>query len=252
MLILLLLTLYFYHRNGILPHQLVGSPLFDISIDNTFWLFHLSGLAAWLNTHLLAVFILEAVFFLLGLRLFYKVSALANVLFMLLLVILSLYMQSYSCVLTKISVILPVVFFPFCFKGKLFHFAWRFPRYYLVYIMAGIAIFKVINGGLFHLGQMHDILGNQHSDLALYHSRNIHTILAGMIGSSKFFAWLSYAIVLGLQVSFLYLLKSREKDLSYALVVVLFSISIFLVMRINTLELIFLAFPLLKITTDIE
>ena len=51
MLASLLMLVLFYWWNGILPHQLTWSPLFDISLDNTFWLYHLTGIPAWMNDH---------------------------------------------------------------------------------------------------------------------------------------------------------------------------------------------------------
>jgi len=49
----------FYGWNGILPHQLAYAPLFDISLDNTFWAFHLTGIPSWLIEQPLILVLLE-------------------------------------------------------------------------------------------------------------------------------------------------------------------------------------------------
>jgi hypothetical protein len=248
MLLFLAMVILFYGRNGILPHQLAGSPLFDISLDNTFWLYHLSGIPAWLNGHAGVLITLEVIFIGLAVLLFRRYHPVTTAAFLLIMVLLSLYMQAYSCTLTKISVILPIVFLPWCFRGELLPYTRRFTRYYLVYLMASAALFKLINGGLFHPGQLQAILWNQHSDLVFYSSGHLSVYISEFLGSGRFISGLGYSLIFAAELAFIVLLFTRKYDVIFIGILVALCAFIYLVMRINTLEMLFLVFPLINIS----
>lgn len=238
--------------NSVLPHQLTNAPLFDISIDNTFWLFHLSGLPSWLIQQPLLLIGLECLMIALGVLIFIKERRFFTITFLLVYIVLNLLQQTYSGTLTKISVVLPIVLLPFCFSKELFSFVWKLPRYYLAYIMVSAALFKLINGGLLHGNQMTNIIANQHIDLAYFESKHICKSISGFISSNKMFGYISYILIFLVELSFLTLLFTKKFDKLFCILLVFFCVSIYLTMRINTLEILYLIFPLLPLSTKIE
>lgn len=232
----------FYAWNGTLPHQLSAMPLFDISIDNTFWLFHYSGLADLLHRYPALVIILEVTALLAALLAFVRIRPVYVTALLFCVIVLSLYQQSYSCTLTKIGVLPAIVLFPFCLKDALYPTAMRFVRFYLVYLMVSAALFKVINGGLWQPGQMENILLLQHADLRLAETGTWHVQLAEWL-TRLHLAGPAYILVFLMEFSFAGLLFTRRYDRLYAVLLLFFCAGIFSVMRINTAELCLLAIP---------
>jgi len=244
-----LLTLY-YGWNQLLPHQLADSAVFAISIDNTFWLFHLTGIPRWLNETIIAVYVLEGLFVLLGIYLFKTGKPAVNIAFLLLYVLLSLYIQTWSCILTKSSVIIPIILFPFCFSGELFRFTWKFPKYYLVYLMVTAGLYKFINLGIFHPGQMEHIMSNQHLDLFVSGSDHWSLKIGDFMTENQWLGTAGYWTIILAELCFIVLLFTQKLNRAFSLIIVLFCALIWLVMRIYTLELLFLIFPLIQISPE--
>lgn len=227
-----------------LPHQLAHAPIFDISIDNSFWWFHYSGLASAMSDHPGLVLSLEVLFVILMAGLWFRPHPVGALILLAVVVILSMYQQTWSATLTKISVVLPVLILPFCFPAGRFNTTWKLPRYYLAYLMVSAALFKLFNGGLFHPHQMEAILSAQHADLALTCPESRRLSLSHFL-STPGIAAASYVGIFLLEASFAGLLFTRRWDRWYAVAVAIFCIGIWAVMRIQTAEILLLALPLL-------
>ncbi|MCP4121041.1 MAG: hypothetical protein GY751_04750 [Bacteroidetes bacterium] len=244
---IMVMALY-YGWSQLLPHQLAGSKLFDISIDNTFWLFHLSGIPARLNEARPVLFMLEGLLLVLGLVLFKTGKPAVNVAFLLLFILLSLYIQTWSCILTKVSVLVPIILFPFCFKGPLFRFTWKFPRYYLVYLMVTAGLYKFTNLGIFYPGQMEHIIFNQHIDLMVSGSNHWSLKIGEFLYANPWLVTAGYWMIILVELCFIALLFTHKLNKTFSLIIVLFCISIWLTMRIYTFEVLFLILPLIQIS----
>lgn len=237
--------LLFKWYNGVLPYQLANAPLFDVSIDNTFWLFHLTGMPSWIMQQKVLLIFLELLLVALGVILFFKSNPKYVTLFLILYIFLDLLQQSYSGTLTKISVIPVIVMLPFCFSKSLFSFVWQFPRYYLVYLMVSAGLFKIMNGGLWHVDQMTNILINQHLDLLYFDSHHISRYISNVLVQYPILAYVGYVLMSAVECSFLVLVFTRKKDRIMIFLLVLFCFLIYFTLRINTLEILYLIFPLL-------
>ncbi|MEZ5008928.1 MAG: hypothetical protein R2753_12320 [Chitinophagales bacterium] len=240
-----LMLLAFKWYNGVLPFQLANAPLFDVSIDNTFWLFHLTGIPKWIIQQKVLLIVLEVVLVFLGIASIVKSHKYYCIAFLVLYVFLDLLQQTYTGTLTKTSVIFPMVFLPFCFSKALFSFVWKLPRYYLVYLMFSAALFKILNGGLMHANQMVDILANQHLDLHYFENHHISKTVSGWLSNHSTIANISYWIISVLELSFIALLLTTKADKLLAICLVFFCVSIYFTLRINTLEILYLVIPLL-------
>lgn len=248
-LVLWWLMIIYLGINHILPHALANSPLFYISIDNTFWLFHYIGLAEALRSGPWLLWILELFILICSILLFIKHSYRLSILFILIHVLLSLFVQTYSTILTKISVIPVIVFIPFLFKSANFKWAWNFPRYYLIYLMVSAGLFKFIHGGVFHPGQMDAILWNQHSDLLFYGSDHIALGLSNVL-SGLSLNNIPYVLVALLECAFIIGLFTRKLDRFLLLALLLLCAIFYLILRIHVLEMLFLILPLFQISED--
>ena len=240
-----LILLVYKWYNGVLPFQLANAPLFDVSIDNTFWLFHLTGIPNWMIQQKMLLIILEVVLVFLGIASFIKSHKYYCIGFLVLYVFLDLLQQTYTGTLTKTSVIFPIVFLPFCFSKELFSFVWRLPRYYLVYLMVSAAVFKILNGGLFHPDQMVNILANQHLDLHYFENQHISKIVSDWFANHSTLAKMGYWIISIMELSFIGLLLTTKADKLMAAFLIFFCVSIYFTLRINTLDILYLAIPLL-------
>ncbi len=236
----------FYWWNGILPHQLAFAPLFDVSLDNTFWLFHLTGIPKFLISKPSLLKLIELACLGFGVFAFIKNKQWVNIAFLFFFVLLSLLSQTYSATLTKTSVLFPIVFLPFCLKKERFNQTWKIPRDYLVFLMVSAGLFKLINGGVFYKFQMENILFNQHLDLFFYNSQHVSNKALSIFEANVSISKLAYIAMFFIECSFVVLLFTRKLDKLFLVVLVLFCVAIYLVMRINTIEMLVLTMPLLS------
>lgn len=232
--------------NGILPHQLANAPLFDVSLDNTFWLFHLTGIPNFLIHQPVLLIILEALLIVLAIIAFRINNRIVNISFLLLAIFVSLLTQTYSSTLTKTSVIFPIVFLPFCLNRNWFSTTWKIPRYYLVYLMVSAGIYKLWFGGALHSHQMEHILWNQHIDLLFYNSNHIAGRIKDVLLAQPSLASVLYWITIIVECSFITLIFTNRFDKFFGIVLVLFCLGIYLTFRIYTLDMLVLTLPILS------
>ena len=251
-IMLLMVHMTYFYWSGILPHQLAFSPIFDISIDNTFWLFHLSGLPSFLIQKPFFLIIIELLLVAIAIALIFKDSQPLCLLLLVVYILINLLQQSYSSTLTKINVIFPIVWLPFCFTKGMFSFTWKLPRYYLAYLMVSAGLFKIINGGLFNTDQLVNILSNQHIDLQYYNSLNLSNTLGKFLQNNSWLAKIGYLFMTLLELSFISILFTKRYDRIMAVVLLFFCFSIFLVMRIYILDLTYLVLVLLPLSNEID
>ncbi len=247
MLILTLLIFAYYWICGILPHQLAYAPIYNISIDNSFWLFHLTGIPDWIISHPGGLIMFEILFIILGAMLAHSGNYGWAIAFLIIGLPLSFLQQTYSCTLTKVSVLFLVLYLPFCFPRKLFPFVWKLPRYYLVYLMVTAGLYKFTNGGIYELDNMQNILLNQHIDLNVYGFNHISHFISEFLLTNKLLRYLAYLIIELIELCFIVLLFTRKFDKYFLWTIILFVIAIYITMRIYSFEILYLIFPLIPI-----
>lgn len=240
---MLLIGFQFY--NGVMLHQLVGMPFFDISLDNTFWFFHLTGIPHILQSSVSVALTLELLMLALMLIGLIKWRRGLAIVLLVVFVVYSLSQQSYSHTLTKMSVIVPILLLPFCFREAMFDDVWKLPRYYLVFIMVSAALFKLLNGGLFNLNQMQAIVTNQHFDIIYFQDEHISLWFRDLVIKAKSLAHLAYVAIFLVELSFVVLLFTKRLDKLLCIMLILFCTIIYISMRINTLDMLLLCLPLL-------
>jgi hypothetical protein len=136
---------------------------------------------------------------------------------------------------------------PFWFKSEQrFNFSWEAARYYLLYIFASAALWKILRGSAFYHDQLSNILKQQQINLLLQNPGNYKAHIAQyLIAHTGVSHILMLANVL-LQLSFAIGFFTRKYDMVLFVLAIVFVVCNFLVMGILSMELLILNLTLLN------
>ncbi len=132
-----------------------------------------------------------------------------------------------------------VIMVPFCFKDeKRFGLMWEAARYYLLYIFASAALWKIFRGSVFYGEQLSNILKNQ-QQLLLFMEQGeyVSGALVQYLIAHTGVAHLVLGLNTVLQLSFLSGFFTKRYDWLLLLLALLFVVSNYLVMGIVSAEL---------------
>ncbi|MFN8283491.1 MAG: hypothetical protein U0U67_09775 [Chitinophagales bacterium] len=146
---------------------------------------------------------------------------------------------------TKSCVFLPMLLLPFCFD-KLFDLVWQGVRYYFLFVLVSAAFYKILNGGLFHPNQFVHILENQHAELSILNPTNYTYLLSVWLIQHAAIANMLWYALFVMEAIFLIGFFTRKFDSILLVVLVLFMLSTFILMRISLFDFC-CAFPFLFI-----
>lgn len=147
-----------------------------------------------------------------------------------------------------------VISVPFWFKNEIkFRLAWEGARYYLLYIFASAALWKISRGSVFHPEQLSAILSSQQLDYLLQNSGTLKArALSYLIAHPSFSHYLLLLNTM-LQLSFVVGFFTKRFDFVLVILAVAFTLFNYVVMGIWSFELLILCIPLLnriKLTLD--
>ena len=140
-----------------------------------------------------------------------------------------------------------VISLPFWFKNEQrFNFAWEAARYYLLYIFASAALWKILRGSAFYHDQLSNILKAQAIDLLLQNPDNYKAHFAQYLISHT---GISHVLLLAnvvLQLSFLTGFFTKKYDMILFWLAITFVVANYYVMGIISFELLILNLTLLR------
>jgi hypothetical protein len=142
---------------------------------------------------------------------------------------------------------LMVMVVPFWFKKEeKFLLAWEGARYYLFYIFASAALWKIVRGSVFYGEQLSNILKPQHLNLFLQNGNNYKAWFAAYLISHSSFSHLVLIANVALQLFFAAGFFTKRLDYLLFWLFVIFCIANYFVMGIYSVELLILGFTLLN------
>jgi hypothetical protein len=140
-----------------------------------------------------------------------------------------------------------VICIPFWSKNeKRFNLLWEGARYYLLYIFASAALWKLLRGSVFEPQQMVNILKAQQLDLLIQQPGSIKAVIAQYLIAHPAVAQTVLVTNVLLQLSFVIGFFSKRFDAVLLLLCVMFVIANYFAMGIVSAELLILCIPLLN------
>ncbi|MBL0308720.1 MAG: hypothetical protein IPP77_03270 [Bacteroidetes bacterium] len=222
-------------------------PLFLFKERESAYLWLLSsGVPQWISSNTIAAVTFDSALFLFPMLFLLSQRRVFSVLFSILLLF---YFMTFNLVtghhyhsLTGLIVIT----IPFWFrKEEKFHVAWELARYYLLYIFASAALWKITRGSAFYEPQLSEILKSQQLYLLIQQPDSLHARLVQYLIAN---VQISHALLLAnvvLQLSFVVGFFTKRFDSILFWLAILFCIANYLVMSIFSFELLILNLSLL-------
>lgn len=221
------------------------SPIVEPEVDNTFWIFLATGIPELLiNNPTLCIIIDLLVFISAGLCYIRNDKRLSAWAFIFLFFIQTITVEAYTNSHSKTAICILITVLPFAFRGEIWMRIWEFARYFLGYIMASSAFSKIYYGGLTTTDQMKNILIQQHTDLYIQAPNSLHTKFIQFIINNPFIYNSLYYLGFITQLLFVLVFITKKYDKFLALLLILFVINTYTLMRIYNMDLLTMIFPL--------
>ena len=139
-----------------------------------------------------------------------------------------------------------VMSIPFWFKSEQrFNFSWEAARYYLLYIFASAALWKILRGSAFYHDQLSNILKQQQINLLLQNPDSYKAHIAQYLIANKGISHIVLLLNVIVQLSFAVGFFTKKFDRVLFALAIVFVVANFLVMGILSLELLILNLTLL-------
>jgi hypothetical protein len=217
---------------------IAGQPMKGPDADYSFWLVFLTGIPQFIMQHVwackltdgLVVLLVFTAFFFPGTRRMF-------IALMLIFFIEHITVEAYSCNHSKNSVALFMALLPLCFKEKHFGLVAEFVRYFIIFIMVSAAYHKLHNGALADMDHFQKIQIQQHLDLAILNPQHISFLISTWLTDHPFVAYMLFIGLFFMQAIFLLGIFTKNFDLLLCLLLFLFALSTYLLMRIFIWEL---------------
>ena len=233
-----LLILFFRLYSGTMLHQLHSPILISPEADNTYWLFHMTGIPQLLVSNYWIALLFDILFFLFAsLSLIYSESRIFPVLFWIFLVC---YCISFNSFLGQHLHTLAGLFFiviPFMMNKKHFLFLWEGVRYYALFIYASSALWKICRGDLWVTEHFSNILRDQSINILSASPGDFRIGIISFFLSHSLFAYSFFLVGLFFQLSFLAGFFTKRFDKILIAFGILFHTAVYLLMDILYIEL---------------
>lgn len=243
----LILLLYRFHSSTFLVYA-YGQPMKGPELDYTFWLSLCSGFPHYILQHYWACIIIDlaVVFFSIACLVSDKYRYLFCRLLIIFFFMQRITIETYACAHSKSMSAVFIALLPFCMKKERdFDLVMEFARYFLVFVMVSSAYHKFSNGLLFSPQNFVNVLISQHSDLATLNPQHICYRMASHLITHPKLAALSYLMLFFSQAIFIIGFFTRRIDKILFLVLVIFAIMTYFIMRIYNLDITILGLTLI-------
>lgn len=242
-----LLLFFMRFMNNVLVSQIGEVPFLFEQKEWVYRLFCQSGIAQWLTAHFIPAAMFDALLFFLPLvfmltrsRLYvYGLSLIALIYFLLFNLATGHHYHGMVGVL--------VMSVPFWSKNEeRFNLLWQGARYYLLYIFASAALWKLLRGSAFEPEQMVSILKAQQLDVLLQQPGSIRAAIAQYLIAHPALAHGVLVTNVLLQLSFMVGFFTRRFDSVLLMLCVVFVVANYFAMSIVSAELLILCITLLN------
>ena len=218
-------------------------PLFIYdTFDISSWLFMLTGIPQWL-LHTKLFFLFDAIYYcapLLLLATSYAKPKLIPFAAIFLVIINWIYLQCYFIYpISSYTIFIAWLIFPTIFMAKsetTFALLFSGVRYFFLYFFFSAAVWKIVNGGLFHTSQLSAILLEQHKEMLTNSPDYWLTVLYNWLIAHTAVSYALYVLVTLMEFSFLIGFFTRRFDRYFIVIYLVFLCADYLIMRIPYFE----------------
>ncbi|HMW13122.1 MAG TPA: hypothetical protein PKK18_10835 [Chitinophagales bacterium] len=243
----ILLLLFRWHSSAFLTN-IFAQPLQSPGADNAFWLSHIIGFPQYIIQHYWASLLLDISLVVFAIACFFMATKkpVVCIVFIIIYITHRITLESYACSHTKSMAAIFMAFLPFCCsKERNFYLTFEFSRYFLLYIMVASAFFKVYNGMALQPNLFATTLINQHIDVAINQPTNFSYQIASILIKYPIIAGISYTALVIVQAFFIIGFFTKKIDNILFILLLCFTISTYLLMRIYNFDIIILGLFLL-------
>ena len=241
--IIFYVSMLFKWWGGLLLYQLQPF-IYNTRFDLFTWFFMQTGLHQWLIGHAASWPIFDGVFYSMPLLYwfaFLKSERLASKLAVLMLIVNWVYIQCYTLYpANSIESYTAWLLFPILFMTtnlRSFYFTLHSLRYFFLFVFASAGIWKIVQGGIFNVGQMSGVLLYQHKEFLVSSPNNWFAHLTYFLINHPIVGYLLYLAGTILELFFLVGFFTRKADRWLIAGFILFVLLDLLVMRIYYWEL---------------
>lgn len=241
MLILVSIKMYW----GKCLFLLVGQNIPAQGLDNTMWLFHFTGISSILISHIFLAYLIDILLIILFFALIFYQSRIFILFIFFIFIIHTFTYQIFSGHFHKLDVVIPLFLFAGLWQDKQRQLLWEGIRYYLIFVMISSAFYKVINGAILFPPHFANVLIAQHADIGILHSHTITTDISQLLIAYPYLGWVVFIMLFLLQAVFVIGFFTKKFDAFLFILVIVFVVLDYIIMRIWTLDMVLLAYTLI-------
>jgi hypothetical protein len=224
---------------------LATQPLYAQGLDSTLWLFQITGISKTITHIPLIAFCLDALLLILFLLLIFIQKRIFVISTLIIYLMHSFTYQIYSAHFHKLDIVIALCLIVLIFEGKTRQLLWEGLRYYLLFVMASSALYKIANGAALDSYHLANVLTLQHADIGYLRPDFFIPKIAQFLIQSPMIAYGLFISTILLQGVFSIGFFSKKYDKQLFFLLLVFVISDYIIMRFITLDLIILGLPLL-------
>lgn len=243
--LVVLLVRFFSHV--LLPQMGANTPVLFQQTEVFYKLFHASGITQYIVGHYIIAAAFDVCLFFSAFFFIITRERILAVVFWLLTLI---YFLSFNIITGHhyhglVGVL--VITIPFFSKSeKRFDFLWQAVRYYLLYVFASAALWKILRGSAFNVEQLSSILKAQQLDLLLQNPDSLRAAISSYLIAHPTTAHYVLLINVALQLFFITGFFTKRFDSILLLLSIIFVVANYFVMSIVSTELLILSLALLN------
>lgn len=237
----LFLVLMYQWWADLMISQLESPILLRVDLDLTYWFVHLCGIGEMFQANYAAAFSFDLLLtaFCLIVVIFPK-RTLFPILTGFLFLIYCILLNSYQCWHYHNLITLILLFVPFCFRSlKTFSLLFAGLRYFVAYIYASAALWKLFRGSVFNEGQMKWLIEHNYVDRLAVEGYELGFLENMMFQLSNYSTLSSIALIVGvaMEASFLVAFFTRKFDRHLIIVGVFFHLITAVLVDVSFLQL---------------
>jgi hypothetical protein len=142
-------------------------------------------------------------------------------------------------------VVIPLFLFAGLWQYKQRQLLWEGIRYYLIFVMISAAFYKLVNGAICFPSHFSNVLMAQHADIGILHTHTLTTDIAQILIAYPYVGWIVFIMLFLLQSVFVIGFFTKKFDAYLFVLVIVFVVLDYLIMRIWALDMILLAYTLI-------
>lgn len=202
--------------------QLESPVLLRLDLDLTYWIIHLTGIGELIRSNYPVALTFDITLSALCLlTAFFPKRIVLPLLTGIFFLVYCVLLNSYQCWHYHNIITLSLLIVPFCFKSlKTFSLAFTGLRYFVAFIYASAAIWKIFRGSVFNSGQMQWLIEHNYVDRLAIDDYKMNFLETAMFNLSNYPLLADIALILGVSMEASFILAFFTRRFDYYLIVI--------------------------------